>query len=82
MGQGRSQSLNQGKNSKMGQKEMLKLPDIPSESPLGMMIKYWGSWPSQQGKMHRENGSLLYEGVGWKENKAGQFILANFWFFQ
>ena len=28
----------------------IRLPQIPPESPLGLMIKFWDAYPSRQGK--------------------------------
>lgn len=52
MGQGSSRSPHSRKGPQRRPKVKTgsRLPDIPPDSPLGLMLKSWGSWPSQEGK--------------------------------
>ena len=48
MGQKKSKVSGPGGDSRRStlKKEESHLPDIPVDSPLGSMIKYWDDWPS------------------------------------
>jgi len=47
-----------------------RLPDIPPDSPLGLMIEYWGNFPSRKGKSKEKTVRYCMEVWGEKQIRA------------
>lgn len=52
------------------------LPDIPPDSPLGVMIAHWEDWPSRRGKSREKVVRYCMQVWGGKRIRGDHLILS------